>query len=227
MDEIYPIVPQDPPPQSPPPEENQKNYSTSRKKYLLAVIGIIIVIVSIAFLSSYLFGGSGENLDDNKDIPQENSEKTEKLQSVKNNGVCESGENCLDDREDCTCRQGEYCSLEKKSCVSPICGNGECEYFEDPNNCNKDCGCWQGQVYDSAADSCVEKAFTLSEMRIGEVLDAHYSAKGMALSNFTITNTTVTYQNEVGIEVFVSLKSQEGVEPAIVLENGTVVESTN
>lgn len=184
-----------------------KPKSSSNRKYIAIVCLAILIIIAAYFTYSYL------------SAPKE----PEQEKNLTGNGKCDIGENCCDNKEDCKCKEGEYCDIEEKICKPPQCGNLKCEYFEAPDNCPKDCGCYDGDVYIEESGSCEKKEFTLSDKEVRSLITNYFSASGQNVTNIEILNLTSTWKNEVGANTLVFVDGDESFISVLVLQNRTVV----
>lgn len=122
------------------------------------------------------------------------------------NGICDSGENCLDHPRDCICSSGQYCSKEKK-CVSPFCGNGICESKkEGADSCCEDCPCPypECQSCNPQNHKCEMPEFSLSEGSVRSAVMGYYEEKGLAVGSITVKGDTCRsskIQKQVEVEI--------------------------
>jgi len=132
-------------------------------------------------------------------------------------GRCSPSENCFDCRKDCLCPDGEYCLLQEKRCVKPVCGNKKCEYFE--NDCCIDCGCTEpGYVCDQTINQCVQGKFTLSDAAVKAAVYSYYKNLGKEVDSVSI-GEPASWENKAGRSVKVSIKGQDGIISGVVTED--------
>jgi hypothetical protein len=193
----------------------------SRKKYIIAgVIGIVIIIGAI-FAYNMFFGPNNSENNNSTETPEDSGNGPN---NTIGNGICDSGENCWDNKADCSCKEGEYCSFEDKICLKPVCGNGKSEYFETPDNCCIDAGCYDGEVCNKELKMCEKKEFNLSEEETKQLITDHFQKQNLSLQSINLTKMVSTIENEVGINVMVTIGNDSWFTPVVVLQNKTVYE---
>ena len=144
--------------------------------------------------------------------------------SVCGNGICEIDENCYECPIDCKCEEGQYCSPEKKECVSPLCGNGICEPFETYEDCCDDCGCLtEYEECNKTTHRCEIPKIDMSEEMVKELVSAYFEKKGMKIEEFGLISDTI-YKDKPAKSCGVVIKGENWPRLVVVTEDGEVIE---
>jgi len=103
-------------------------------------------------------------------------------------GICDVSENCWDHPKDCKCDDGEFCSIDEKVCVKPVCGNSKCEQYENQQNCCNDCKCiLPGEYCNEVSNKCEIKSMELSDEDAVKYANDYFEDKGMYAENIEVT----------------------------------------
>lgn len=143
--------------------------------------------------------------------------------SVCGNGMCEKNENCLDCTEDCSCKNGAYCSAQGR-CLQTECGDGDCGPGENSGNCCSDCSCMEnGSICNTDNQLCEFPGTEISDETVRQSIVAYYEAKGEVIARIEISGSTMN-NDQLVKSAFVYIEGEEYERTVLINESGDVVE---